>query len=123
MNNLKRRLIVGVALASVLTVSGLGMTPANAITVTFDLSQNGAGSLGSPQNFVSSNPAYTITATAFQNVTASSWATENLYFKNGTGDENGLGIASNADHEIAGNHFIQLYVGAAEAAGLKAFFF
>ena len=46
-----------------------------------------------------------------------------LYAKNGTGDENGLGIVNDpsGNYEINGPQFIQMDVSSARAAGVTAF--
>ena len=70
------------------------------------------GLLGSSQTYIVNG--LTISAYGY---TSPSTATA-LYGKNDAGDEHGLGIASDADHEIDTNHFIQLDLGQLQAAGV-----
>jgi hypothetical protein len=122
----KSYLMAKIALASVLTVAGLGLTPAKAITVTWNFQQHGSNlSLGTSSTFAGSIPADTITAKGFTGTTGShAWNTTNLWAKN-TGGETGLGIKNDpsTDHEIWGTTFIQIDVTAALAKGLTNFIF
>ena len=128
-------LMVSVAVASILTISGLGLTPANAIPVTYTLVPGGTdAALTNSHTYVSSIPVpgYDITATGFSS--SSTWAQTSLYGKN-RGGEYGLGLGNDphGNDEIYGGkigttnvyatNFIQIYVGAATAEGLKEFTF
>ena len=70
------------------------------------------GALGTSQTYTVNG--LTITAYGY---TSPSTATA-LYGKNDAGDEHGLGIASDGDHEIDTNHYIQLDLSQLQAAGM-----
>lgn len=65
----------------------------------------GTGSLGTSHTFVVNGSS--ITATGY----SSSGVTRNLYFKNGGGDETGLGLAGMTANEIGGTGFVQFGLG------------
>ena len=125
MKSAKPSLIAKIALASVLITAGVGLTPANAITVNWgNLQSNGSNiDLGASSTF--SVGGYNITATGFLNPTASTWSTTDLFAKNAGTNETGLGLVddSTGNHEIQGSNFIQINVGAALAMGLTEFTF
>lgn len=122
----KSYLMAKIVLASVLTIAGLGLTPANAITITWNLLSNGSNvDLGPTSTFnVGGVGGYNITASGFKSHTATTWVATDLYAKHASG-ETGLGINSDpsGNHEIYGTRFIQIYVGAALAKGLNEFTF
>ena len=81
-------------------------------TVTFTFQENGPGNLGASSTFTESGISITATAQAGQT----------LYAKNAGGDETGLGLTAEADHEIDGSHFLQLTVPTSPATSLKLIF-
>src|SRR4051812_31918800 len=81
-------------------------------TVTFNFQENGPGTLGASSTFTESGISITATAQAGQT----------LYAKNDGGDETGLGLTAEADHEIDGTHFLQLTVPTTPATNLKLIF-
>ena len=85
----------------------LVISAAKASTIPFAFSAPN-GSLGFSHTYV--DLGYSITARGYTGVNSFNTVGTaiNLYGKNGGGDETGLGIAATADHEIAGNDFIQL---------------
>jgi hypothetical protein len=82
---------------------------AQANTITYTFQENGVGNLGHTSTFTESGISLTVTASPGQD----------LYAKNQGGDETGLGIAAEEDHEIDGNSFIQITVPTAPGSNLK----
>ena len=80
--------------------AAVACTAAQATTITFTFLEDGTGNLGHSRTFTEHGVSLTATASPGQD----------LYGKHGGGDENGLGIAAEDDHEIDGRHFIQLTV-------------
>jgi len=82
---------------------------------TFDF-QDHRGALGNTQVFSSKvstgvyDSTYQITAKGLDGT-----ATSDLYVKSSPGDESGLGISSDRDHEIAGTHSVDISVAALKA--------
>jgi hypothetical protein len=81
-------------------------------TVTFTFQENGPGTLGASSTFTESGISLTATAQAGQT----------LYAKNQGGDETGLGLTDEEDHEIDGSHFLQLTVPTSPVTSLKLIF-
>ena len=88
-------------IAAVAAIGFAAALDANALTFTFQ--ENGVGNLG-----VSSSPftesGFSLTATAFGPGSPTLWV------KHDGGDENGLGLSNDTDHEIKPGSFIQLSV-------------
>jgi hypothetical protein len=79
----------------------LGIPAASAITWNFN---SNTGLLGTSQNYTVSG--FTVTAAGFTNNT---FATPtNLFGKNNAGDEKGVGLNNNGDHEISGSNLIRV---------------
>jgi hypothetical protein len=85
---------------------------AHANTVTFTFLEHGLGTLGNSATFTEGGINLTATASPGQL----------LYAKNGGGDETGLGIAGEVDHEIDGSHFLQLTLPTTPGSNLKMIF-
>jgi len=75
---------------------------ANSVT-SFNFGQHGNGVMPNTATFTAG--PYSLTAYGFRNGHRS----DDLFFKNGSGDENGLGLfhSGGKDHEIAGDAFIE----------------
>lgn len=79
------------------------------ITVNFSACPSGytcPGAIGTSQTY--SSAGYTITAYGFQHNAAGSYSATDLYVKESGGDESGLGISNETNHEIDSNQMIQL---------------
>ena len=85
---------------------------AQANTVLFTFLENGMGDLGPSSTFVKGG----ISLTAFAS------PGQDLFAKMAGGDETGLGIASDPDHEINPNTFIQLKVPTIPLSSLQMIF-
>jgi hypothetical protein len=106
------------SLAGLLAATALGLSSAHAAIVTWDFSSQ-TGNLGTTESYISSG--ISITAAGF---TSSSFAhTTDLYGKNGGGDEKGLGLNNDPDHEISGDNIIRIDFRNARTAGLTGFSF
>lgn len=82
---------------------GAFLMPSSGHAATFLYSfNNPTGQLGNTQNYTTNG--VTITAMGFFN----NGEATNLYGKNDGGDESGLGINAEVDHEIDANNFVQL---------------
>jgi hypothetical protein len=123
-----KRVALRIALATALIGSCalVGLTPANAVVVSWDLSSPANQNVGLTETFTASGInldaagfSYTLTPT-----TGVFTATD-LYTKQLGGFENGLGINSDptTNHEIWGNTLVRLDTTAAQAAGLDFFQF
>jgi hypothetical protein len=129
MKRLKSSLLARVALTSVLATAWFGLSPANAVTVTWNFQENGKNkSLSSPQTFheVAGLSGYDITATGLDATSGTNaWKTTALFAKCCSTGETGLGIHSDktGNNEIWGKTFIQIDVTAALKEGLKNFSF
>jgi hypothetical protein len=75
----------------------------HASTITWDFSTGTVGNVGSSTEIFTSG-GFSVTANGF----ASNTIARNLFGKNGTGDEKGLGLVDTVDNELSGNNFIQL---------------
>jgi len=96
---------------------GLGVS-AQATLVTFNFLENGQNiNLGNSSIFTESG----ISVTAYGFTTAN--VATALYAKNGGAGEMGLGIASDSDHEINANTYVQLNVKTLINSTLSALFF
>jgi hypothetical protein len=74
-----------------------------AATITWDFSSGTVGNVGSSNESFTSG-GFTVAAKGY----SSSSNSTNLFGKNDSGDEKGLGLNGFSDNEIAGNGFIQL---------------
>ena len=109
MINATLRLALVAALAGSCALASL--TPANAITLTWNFtSSNPNSSPGTTDSFASSPGSYTITASGFDGTAA--WNPVSLYIKNTGSGENGLGLTNDplGQNEITGTSFIQIDV-------------
>jgi hypothetical protein len=105
-------------LAGLLAATALGLSSAQAAIVTWDLSSH-TGNLGITESYTSSG--ISITAAGFTNASFSDKT--DLYGKNGSGDEKGLGLNNDRDHEISGDNIIRIDFSNARNAGLTGFLF
>ena len=150
MKKVTSRLALATALIG--SCAWLGLTPANAGTITWDFlnpgSNPGPGAVGSTETFTDSGSlGYLITAdgitvtgttnlpvktipsigsTITVNGGSSVWGTQNLYVKNGSGDENGLGLTNDTaanNFEITQNSLVEIDTTKARAQGLSNFTF
>ncbi|HEV7219347.1 MAG TPA: PEP-CTERM sorting domain-containing protein [Terriglobales bacterium] len=81
---------------------------------TFDFSSKGNGDIGAMDTFTAGGSSITVWGFSDGSTAADDDSTH-LFFKNGTGDENGLGLNDgDVDNEISGTAFIQF-----TAAGIK----
>jgi len=106
---------------AVIAGTALSVSSAQASVVTWNLNSH-TGNLGTTEIYTSTG-GFTITAAGF---TSSSFAsTTDLYGKNASGDEKGLGINNDptGDHEIWGSTLIRIDMTAARAAGVTGFSF
>jgi hypothetical protein len=95
-----------------LVVGGFSLA-VQANTVTWTFLENGANlSLGASSTFTESG----ISLTAYAS------PGETLYAKQEGGDENGLGITSDSDHEINANNFVQLNLATTPLSSLSLIF-
>src|SRR3979490_3259517 len=92
------------SLAGLLAATALGLSSAQAAIITWDFSSQ-TGNLGTTEGYTSGG--ISITAAGF---TSDSFAhTTDLYGKNGGGgDEKGLGLNNDPDHEISGDNIIRI---------------
>jgi hypothetical protein len=113
-----------------LIVTGiLGVSSAQAITVTWDstlLSGGGAGDIGSnthtyTNGSINLNPN-TITATAFSSDSFAATGNPHLYGKSSGVSETGLGIVGDVNHEIFGENLVRIDLRALDSS-IKSFSF
>lgn len=111
------RILVLIAGVAFLTA---GPAWAGTVTVNFSACPSGQtcpGAIGTSQAYNWSG--YTITAYGFQN-TSSGFSGTDLYVKQSGGDESGLGISNENDHEIDPNQMIQLDLSNLANAGITS---
>ena len=107
MQRLSSKLSFVVVCAAVLGYCGSAeMSPAKAATLTYNFTPLSNSDIGASANFIQSG--VTITAAGFSSSTFGT--TVDLYSKNGSGDENGLGLVNDTsgDHEISGTSLIRI---------------
>jgi len=105
-------------LAGLLAATALGVCSAQAAIVTWDLSSK-TGDLGQTESYTSGG--ISLTAAGF--TSASFSHKTDLYGKNGSGNEKGLGLENDGDHEISGDNIIRIDFSNARTAGLTGFSF
>jgi len=93
---------------ALLSLATLILCAASFADSSFDFSTKGTGDLGSAVETFTGAGGGSITLWGFSATGVSTTGDVHLWFKNGTGDENGLGLANDTvDNEIKGNSFIQ----------------
>ena len=123
---------IALATALVGSCALLGLAPANATTVSWDLSTCGTTNAGCNPALQNHDPGttetfsttvgpttYTLNAAGF----TSAFSAIDLYNKAAGSDENGLGLNSNSDHEIYANTYVRLDVTSLRGQGINNFQF
>jgi hypothetical protein len=90
--------------------------PTEAATVTWNFN-TATGNLGTTETYTAGG--ITISAAGYGRF----FTPVDLYGKNSSGDEKGLGIKSGSDHEISGFDFVRIDFSNARAAGVTGFMF
>jgi hypothetical protein len=106
---------LALATALVTSCASMGLTPANAATITWNFnSGTGAAPNSNAQTYTATDLTTTLTAQGFSNNLFTTPVT--LYNKNDGGNEIGLGLADDPQHEIKGAEVISIVLGIAHTS-------